>query len=117
MDLSKLPKLSNTQEPPATPTEPAIDTPAAARPVADYRAPLPEPGIAGDVWFNAVVGLVLIGLGFTFARCLLAKLTGQPFHTGVNWMAGPNAGSEVSYFDLEGFTAWTDAGVFLFGLV
>jgi hypothetical protein len=117
MDLSKLPKLSNTQESPAAPGEPAPQTPVAPTPVVEYRPNVPQQGIAGDVWFNAVIGLVLIGLGFTFARFLAAKIAGQPFHTGVNWTSGPHEGSEVAYFDLEGFTAWTDAGVFLFGLV
>ena len=34
----------------------------------------------------------------------------------MNWTSGPKAGQEVDYFDLEGFTAWTDTAIFLFGL-
>jgi hypothetical protein len=118
MDLSKLPKLSNTHaSEPATQDSPPPTPTAQSR--VDYRAPgaYGSPGIGADVWFSAIVGLLLIGLGFTFARFAAAKITGHPFHTNVNWEVGPNAGNEVDYFDLEGFTAWTDMGVFLFGLV
>lgn len=55
-------------------------------------------------------------LGRTFASFLVTALTGGVFRTGVNWLEGPRAGAEVSYFELTGFTALTDAGIFLFGL-
>jgi hypothetical protein len=35
----------------------------------------------------------------------------------VNWTDGPLAGTEVAYFDLTGFTALTEMGVFIFALV
>jgi hypothetical protein len=54
--------------------------------------------------------------GRNFASYLLAKLKGAEFHTGVNWAVGPNAGQEVAYWDLQGATAWTETGIFLFGL-
>ncbi|HSV15997.1 MAG TPA: hypothetical protein VLI90_17175 [Tepidisphaeraceae bacterium] len=119
MDLSKLPKLSNTQaeQPPAS-APVASDDPTPTRPV-EYRGrpSINEPELGADIWVNAIIGLLLIGMGFTFAKFLSAKLTGQPFHTNVNWTTGPNAGSEVAYFDLQGYTAWTDMGMFLFGVV
>jgi hypothetical protein len=34
----------------------------------------------------------------------------------VNWIAGPQAGQEVGYWDLQGAVAWTEAGIFFFGL-
>jgi hypothetical protein len=122
MDLSKLPKLSNTQaqeESESSPDEPPVPVaPTAAPPPVEYRSRSAYgPELGADVWVNVIIGLLLIAMGFTFARFLAAKITGQPFHTGVNWTAGPNAGQEVDYFDLEGYTAWTHMGMFLFGLV
>lgn len=101
MDPSKLPKISNT--PPPGPENPPVEG--------------PQLTIGFDIWFNLMIGLLLIGLGFSFARFLAAQMTGQPFHTNVTWAQGPHAGQEVAYFDLQGFTAWSDMGVFFFGLI
>jgi hypothetical protein len=118
MDLSKLPKLSNTQGQEAAPTAAPETAQAPPAPPIEYRRPsLNDPELGADIWVNAIIGLLLIGMGFTFAKFLIAKMTGQSFHTGVNWTSGPNAGSEVAYFDLEGFTALTQMGMFLFGVV
>ena len=125
MDLSKLPKLSNTNAEQQTQTQSSAETdatttPAPPRRVAEYQPAGSYTGggsLGADVWFSAIVGLLLIGVGFTFARFLTAKVTGQPFHTNATWMEGPKSGSEVDYFELQGYTAWTDMGVFLFGLV
>jgi hypothetical protein len=79
-----------------------------------------QPGVGADVWVSLIIGLLFIFMGLNFGKFLVAKLSGQPFHTGVNWTQGPLADSpnpEVAYFDLQGFTAWSDMGVFLFGLV
>ncbi len=125
MDLSKLPKLSNTTgpapqqypEPNPLPIEAALPATAAPPP-----QPTPQPmshrpaSVGGEIWISLIVGILLTYLGGTFGRYLLATLSHQPFHTGVNWTEGPSAGTEVAYFELEGFTAWTDMGVFLFGL-
>jgi hypothetical protein len=73
--------------------------------------------IVGEIWFNAIIGMIFIAAGFTFARFLAAKLTGQPFHTYVNWTEDSGASGEVPYFDLEGYTAWTHMGMFCFGVV
>ena len=115
MDLSKLPKLSDTKA--------AGGEPGAAEPVPPavaYRQPTtppPPPGLGADVWISTVLGLLFVFLGMTFARFAVAKLTGQPFHTGVNWTDDAHPpDTEVAYFDLSGYTAWTDMGIFLFGL-
>jgi len=114
MDLSKLPKFSDSPPPPqpSPPDEPVPAIPIPSRPN--------QPGIGADIWLSLVIGFLFIFMGLTFGKFLVAKLTGQPFHTHVNWTEGPLADSpnpEVAYFDLSGFTAWTDMGVFLFGLV
>jgi len=116
MDISKLPKLSETKppeaaagapEPPSAPTERRMD----------YRAPAYEPrGVGGEVWFGAIIGLILVLITRQFGSYLFALLTHQPFHTGVNWTEGPKAGQEVDYTQLEGGTFYSDSSVFLFGL-
>lgn len=76
--------------------------------------------LGADVWVSVIIGLLMIFMGINFGKFLIARVSGQPYHTGVNWTEGPLANSanpEVAYFDLQGFTAWTDMGVFLFGLV
>jgi hypothetical protein len=118
MDVSKLPKLSDTksQTPSAeTPGEPVAESRPA--PV-DYASnPRYQPGLGADIWISLCIGILLCYLGGTFGRFAMAKISHQPFHTGVNWTSGPKDGTEVDYFDLEGFTAWSDMGVFLFGLI
>jgi hypothetical protein len=120
MDLSKLPRLSQTDQ-----QTPAPESIPAARQV-PHEQPQPIPyapvtpvtggGIGAQVWLSGIIGLLLIMFGWNFARFCSAKLTGQTFHTGVNWTAGPKEGGEVDYFELQGYTAYTEAGIFLFGL-
>ena len=109
MDLSKLPKLSNTQRhiPPAD----------GAAEVAVSVIPMPNrQPIGGAIWFNSIVGLLLLVIGHDFGRFAISKITNQPFHTGVKWLEGPKSGQEVDYFELSGFTAFADMGIFLFGV-
>ena len=120
MDLSKLPRLSETDKHTPTPS-PQTNEPAPVQ--AEYRRPveyagptIAERGPGGQVWISLVVGLLLIMFGWNFARFLIAKLTGQTFHTNVNWTSGPLAGQEVSYLELQGYTAYSEAGMFLFGV-
>jgi hypothetical protein len=114
MDLSKLPKLSRTGEAPKV--EGAADPDAGHTPPAAPRSQYAEPMIGAEVWISLVMGMVYLWLGGTFARYLLARFTGQEFHTHIDWMEGsPKAGQEVAYFELQGYSAWTDASMFLFG--
>jgi cytochrome c oxidase subunit IV len=118
MDISKLPKLSDTksQTPPASPPEPVEESRPA--PIDYANNPRYQPsGIGADIWISLCIGILLCYLGGTFGSFAIAKITHHPFHTGVNWTTGPKNGAEVDYFDLEGFTAWSDMGVFLFGLI
>jgi hypothetical protein len=112
MDMSKLPNLSNTPQP-AENELPRHDPPS-HRP--DYEPQRDNPGMGAEVWLSFVIGTLLMLLGRSFASYLVARVTGQPYHTNTTWQAGPLAGQEVNYWDLMGFTALTDSGLFLFGL-
>ena len=118
MDVSKLPKLSDTKaaegDVPPVPVE-AMPPATAYR---DRMIPPPrQAGVGPDVWISTVIGLLFIFMGVTFAKFAVAKLTHQPFHTGVDWTDDAHpTNTEVSYFELSGYTAWTDMGAFLFGL-
>ncbi|HSZ55009.1 MAG TPA: hypothetical protein VK797_05070 [Tepidisphaeraceae bacterium] len=117
MDLSKLPKLSDTkaaEQPPgvAAPAE----TPADPRHI-DYAVAAPPKGmIFAEVWIGLIIGIVLMLYTRPFGSYLISMVTRQPFHTGVNWTDGPNAGQEVPYTQLEGGTFYSDSSIFLFGL-
>jgi hypothetical protein len=135
VDLSKLPKLSNTAggQPPASANDAPIEprenaTPVQAAPVGriesnanpiDYMRPLPQggSGIGPYVWFNTIVGILLLCLGWSFARYAGDKLTGKPFDTKTVYTDGPLAGQTVGYWDLDGFQAYTESGMFIFGIV
>ena len=112
MDISKLPKFSDSPPPPL-PEEPQPAMPMPAEPSR-------QTGIGADIWVSLIIGLLFIFMGLNFGKFLVAKLAGQPYHTNYNWAPAPGSdtpGPEVAYFDLQGFTAWSDMGVFLFGLV
>ncbi len=112
MDYSKLPKLSQT---PAPPPEPPVESAPSQVPVLASRVE-PQPGLGAEVWLSAIIGLVMIMMAWNFARFLGATLTGQMFHTNVTWQTEERAGEEVAYFDLEGYTAWSESAMFLFGV-
>jgi len=112
MDLSKLPKLSETPKPP-----PAEPTPQ-PNPPPDDRADIAyvDAGAGGMVWVSLILGALCIMLGRRFPSYLMARLSGREFHTQSTWSMGPRAGQEVEYWELSGSAAWTDASLFLFGL-
>ena len=123
MDMSKLPRLSSTQEatppPPAdAPVPPTPDQPIPARATVPYsEQPMTQGMLMGaEVWLSAVLGIIFMLVGRNFGIWLLSKLTGGTYHTGVTWQTGPLTGQEVAYPDLIGFVMWTDASLFLFGL-
>jgi len=118
MDISKLPKLSKTDAPPTPPPSDDPADAARAQPIPDYRARAAEtpPLSVGEIWFSLIVGVIFLFLGGTFARYLITRIAHQPFHTNVNWTAGPKTGQEVDYLELQGRPWLTDAGMFLIGL-
>ena len=130
MDMSKLPRLSQTNKDdapaPIAGSAAAPPPPAPDRNVPDYQ---PRDGYAAadggydpgysvgaEVWISVILGIVFMFMGWNFARYAAATLTGRTFHTNVNWTEGEKAGQEVAYYDLQGGTAHTESGLFLFGL-
>src|SRR5215210_5274558 len=113
MDLSKLPKMSQTPPPPDS-----QPTPQGKPQPNDYRDQIAhvEAGVGGMVWVSVILGAICIWLGRRFSSYLAAKVSGREFHTQTNWISGPKTGQEVAYWELVGSQAWTDASIFLFGL-
>jgi len=110
VDLSKLPKLSDTPSPPPP------DSAEPERRIADYRRDEGGGSIGADVWLSAIIGLIFVLLGRRFARYLMATINGKDFPTGANWIAGPKQGQPVSYAELQGYVMYNEAAMFLFGL-
>lgn len=104
MDLSQLPKMSDTPKPPPPMAEP----PAAP---AVYREPSGVGPVA--VWISLVIGLIFLMLGANFLRWAAAKLGGREFVTG--WFQ-PDGVTPVKYFELQGGTAWGETGFFAMGV-
>ena len=112
MDLSKLPKLSDSPPPP-----PAPETEPAAQPTTlPHRHQDLGVSIGAEVWIGVIFGLIFIMLGINFAKYSFAVLTGREYHTNVNWMEGEKAGTEVKYPELVGDAIWNDSSLFLFGV-
>jgi hypothetical protein len=122
MDMSKLPRLSQTNQQ-GVPADPAATLP----PPPPSAVPAEGPqhyrhasdvgySVGAEVWISAILGVVFLFMGSNFARFAAAKLSGGVYHTNVNWTAGEKEGQEVAYFDLQGGTAYTESGIFLFGL-
>ena len=71
-----------------------------------------------EVWIVAILALIFLLIGRNFASYELSHVTGHPYHTNVTWNDDahpPN--TEVPYPELEGFTYFTDSGMFFFGVV
>ncbi len=143
MDISKLPRLSQTPSAPAggggqapSPGDPdAFCTHCGGRLDPQVRfcphcgAPagrgaaaigtrdgaVADSAAAADLWIALVLGIIFMFLGGNFAKYLLVISSGQPHHTGVNWIAGERAGQEVGYWQLQGSTAFSESALFLFG--
>lgn len=124
MDLSKLPKLSgkDAQEAPPPLADAPMATPAIEPYSPPYRhaEPVPQPeqffASPGGIFISIIIALIFLFLGQNFGKWAIASARGQPFNTGVNWTAGPKNGQAVDYWELQGDPAWTDCGMFLFGL-
>ncbi len=110
MDLSKLPKLSESPAPPpATPAEPAV--PVQTREPA--RMSYFETGI--DVLISLAVGAIFLMLGAPYGGWLIATMNGEVYDTTFTWTGGPNDGKIVELFELRGGTGWLYMGHWVLG--
>jgi hypothetical protein len=112
MDLSKLPKMSQSPPPPPPPETPA--QPAMGRDY--YSREIPASGVGAEVWISAILGVICILIGRNFPTYLFTTMVGHEYHTGVNWVAGVNEGKEVAYPQLEGNPMLNDAAISSFGV-
>ncbi len=123
MDASKLPRLSNTDRPAAGDAQET----GQPRPV-DYMPPEPTGFVAAQAWISGILGLLVLLYSWRFGAWLLTTLTGGTYNTGVGWgppltANDPPQGTPVGYWELMSFStlrapdvAWTEMGLFLFGL-
>ncbi len=113
MDISKLPKLSETRkhEPGAAPRDAPQPHPSAvpiptAQPVpARVEAP-PGP----EVFINVIIGLLLVYMGWPVFDYLIHRVTGRPFGHPVF----DATGNPIEY--TKSVFIWINGGVALFGL-
>lgn len=122
MDLSKLPKLSQT----TTRRNDGPDPPAPRSPEPPYdrgsidRA---EPFPAMEIFLAIGVGLLFMLLGMSYGKYAWARATGGTYPTGVVWQAGhPKEGQPVAPEDLQGDyrkgfdqKMLSDSSLFVFG--
>jgi hypothetical protein len=100
MDLSKLPKLSETPKPPNN------------EPVEREAAPPPEPvGVGVEAWFSIGIGILLLLVYPRFLQWVSHRLFGTHFNPFID----QSSGAVVPYTQVPAF--WSDLGPVLFGLV
>lgn len=113
MDMSKLPRLSQTDTPPPPPPEETVSSEAAPQPVLPY-APADRAVYGAEAFIAVIVGVIFTFLGARFGSYLLSIISHKPFHTGVIFTS---TGAEVPYSQLSpGHPMINEAGMFLFGL-
>ena len=119
MDMSKLPRLSQSPQPPPDASPEQSAPPPVQVPQSDYSLTR-QPGTAAEIWISLAIGLILMFMGGRFGTYVISRVTHEPFHANVTWNPGtPREGQEVGYWDLDaslGFPAWTEASLWLFGL-
>ncbi|HEX8340236.1 MAG TPA: hypothetical protein VF624_04940 [Tepidisphaeraceae bacterium] len=112
MDLSKLPKLSESPAPRGVVS--GVDAPE-AHATESAAPPLRMIDVGFDIALLIGFGAILMMLGAPFGGWLKAKLGGQPYDTGNVWSGGPNDGRPVELFELQGGTGWLYAGEWVAG--
>ena len=97
MDMSKLPRLSQSPEPPPQPSPEVQQSGAQPDRSLDYgRAERGGAGTGAEIWISLAIGLILMLMGGRFGTYLISQITREPFHTNVTWSPGtPRAGQEV----------------------
>ncbi len=118
MDMSKLPRLSNTAEnvPPSQPenssTLPPHDQPIPARSEPPYSEPAMTQGMlmGAEAWLSIVIGIILLLLTSRFLQFLAGKIT----HAEFSWEFNDAAGNPLAYSQTVFF--WNDLGLVIFAL-
>ncbi len=121
MDLSKLPRLSQSKGQVPGESSPAAEKLPETEPVPSqgvvYNTEPPAGlGEVGNIWLSLIIGLVVMLLGLDFAKWAMATLLGHTYDTGVTWQTGDRAGQSVAYWDIVQHQAVSDSALFLFGL-
>ena len=120
MDLSKLPRLSNSeQRPPTTPVEPEpVDTRTASpQTIASPPTQQPRPAYApfrpassrGEAWIAFAVGIIILLMFPRFVQWGSSRI----FHTHFNQYVMPDGITVVPYQQVHDI--WPDLGCTLFG--
>ena len=129
MDLSKLPRMSQTPARPEPqqpgPSERGAGAGDAYVPLGGWH-PAPHPhridvGSGPEAWLAAIIGLLFVFFGWRFGRWLAVTLTGGTFDSGARWSdAHPQAGQPVPYWQVDhavaGWSALSDMALFVFGV-
>jgi hypothetical protein len=104
MDLSKLPKLSDT---------PKRETDATSAPTVARQSPMPAAPAAGpEVWISIAVGVITLLIYPRFLQWSFSRLFSTPFN---EFMKSDGSGMVVPYTQVPEF--WSDLGITLFGIV
>ncbi len=107
MDLSKLPKLSESPPPPAPTMRVLEATPR--------RISIRDIGV--DLLIFVIVGCIFMMMGASFGGWLIAHLRGVPYATGWVWPAGHALENQpVDLMDLQGGTGWLYMGHWVLGV-
>jgi hypothetical protein len=116
VDLSKLPRLSNSEKPHASaPTQPPVPAqqPAASQPIpqaASYDSAPPR-GFSGEAWLTLAVGIILLLMFPRFPQWGSSVV----FHTHFNQYVDADGVTIIPYTQVHDF--WPDLGCTLFGVV
>jgi hypothetical protein len=116
MDMSKLPRLSNTAAstppPDADAPLPPADQPIPARPEPPYsEQPMTQGMLMGaEVWLSFVIGIILLLMNTRFISWVLSKMGVGQF----TWTFNDAALNPMDYTQTVFF--WNDLGIVLFAL-
>lgn len=110
MDISKLPKLSQTPKPAdnSTPDTPAEKAPPATLPPATVAPPQPS---TADVFLSVAIGVIILLMAPRFLQFLSSMM----FHTAFTWTFTDGNGQPLDYSKTVFF--WGDLALTLFALV
>ena len=109
MDLSKLPKLSNTPQPPENQPE----SPGGSDPVLHYAQASPGPVPGAEAIFSLIVGLILL----LVQQNLLRQFGHWFFGAALPALFFDGAGRQFAYTETNAFIADMGLGIFAVALI